>query len=104
MALVLAMLLDAAFGEPKWLWSRMPHPAVLMGRLVQALDDGLNEGDGKRGRGVVAVAVLVAVGAMPPLHASPLSKKSVGTTAEPVWEPLKPNSTEPPLGAMVPFQ
>ena len=60
--LIPALILDAALGEPKWLWSRLPHPAVLMGRLVQALDDGLNEGDGKRGRGVVAVAVLVLTG------------------------------------------
>jgi len=60
--LIPALILDAILGEPKWLWSRLPHPAVLMGRLVQALDDGLNEGDGKRGRGVVAVAVLVLTG------------------------------------------
>ena len=32
--LVLAMLLDAALGEPAWLWRRLPHPAVLMGRLI----------------------------------------------------------------------
>ena len=29
--LFLALVLDALLGEPKWLWSRMPHPAVLMG-------------------------------------------------------------------------
>ena len=32
--LVPALLLDAAMGEPKFLWSRLPHPAVLMGRAV----------------------------------------------------------------------
>ena len=32
--LIPALLLDAALGEPKWLWSRAPHPAVLMGRAV----------------------------------------------------------------------
>ncbi|MDA8723042.1 cobalamin biosynthesis protein, partial [Planktomarina temperata] len=31
MTLFLALVLDALLGEPKWLWSRMPHPAVLMG-------------------------------------------------------------------------
>jgi cobalamin biosynthesis protein CobD/CbiB len=36
MILILAMLLDAAFGEPKLIWDRVPHPAVLMGRLVGA--------------------------------------------------------------------
>ncbi|MFT7057659.1 MAG: adenosylcobinamide-phosphate synthase, partial [Pseudorhodobacter sp.] len=25
----LALVLDAALGEPKWLWDRWPHPAVL---------------------------------------------------------------------------
>ncbi len=60
--LIPAMILDAIFGEPKWLWSRVPHPAVLMGKLVQALDDGLNDGDGRRGKGVVAVLVLVVTG------------------------------------------
>jgi Cobalamin biosynthesis protein CobD/CbiB len=34
MTLFLGMILDAIFGEPKWLWSRYPHPAVLMGRLI----------------------------------------------------------------------
>lgn len=57
MTLVLAMLLDAALGEPKWLWSRVPHPAVLMGRAVQALDDRLN--DRSVARGVLALAALV---------------------------------------------
>lgn len=60
--LIPAMILDAAFGEPKWLWSRLPHPAVLMGKLVQALDDRLNEGEGRQVKGVLAVAVLVFVG------------------------------------------
>ena len=60
--LIPALILDAVFGEPKWLWSRLPHPAVLMGRLVQAHDDGLNDGDGRRGKGILAVAVLVLVG------------------------------------------
>ncbi len=57
--LVLAMLLDAGLGEPRWLWSRWPHPAVLMGRAVGWLDARLNEGDNRRAKGVAAVAVLV---------------------------------------------
>jgi adenosylcobinamide-phosphate synthase len=59
MALVLAMLLDALFGEPKWLWDRFPHPAVLMGRLVGALDRRMN--DGRRASGVFAVLILLAM-------------------------------------------
>lgn len=58
MALVIAMLLDAVLGEPKWLWSRVPHPAVLMGRAVAALDARLN--DRTKIRGVIAVVLLLA--------------------------------------------
>lgn len=56
--LVLAMVLDAAFGEPRWLWSRVPHPAVLMGRCVGWLDQRLNRGAAWL-KGVLAVALLV---------------------------------------------
>ena len=59
--LVIALLLDAALGEPKWLWSRIPHPAVLMGRLVGWLDARLNRGTQKRLAGVLALIALIAV-------------------------------------------
>jgi len=57
MAIVLAMILDALFGEPKWLWDRVPHPAVVMGRGVGALDARLN--DRTKGRGIITMGVLV---------------------------------------------
>ncbi|MEL6957831.1 MAG: adenosylcobinamide-phosphate synthase CbiB [Pseudomonadota bacterium] len=57
MAVALAMLLDALLGEPRWLWSRLPHPAVLMGRCVAWADKVFNV-NGYVG-GIVAVAVLV---------------------------------------------
>ncbi|MDA7421346.1 adenosylcobinamide-phosphate synthase CbiB [Tritonibacter multivorans] len=60
--LIFAMLLDAVLGEPKWLWSRLPHPAVLMGRLVGALEARLNHGDRRKQNGIWAVVVLVLVG------------------------------------------
>jgi adenosylcobinamide-phosphate synthase len=53
-----ALLLDAALGEPKWLWDRFPHPAVLMGRAVGAMDKRLNAGPNKRQKGVLAMVVL----------------------------------------------
>jgi adenosylcobinamide-phosphate synthase len=62
MTLVLALLLDAVFGEPKALWNRLPHPAVLMGRLVAALDRRFNRGPGLRARGTAVALALVAVG------------------------------------------
>lgn len=58
--LAAALLLDAAFGEPKLLWDRLPHPAVLLGRAVAWLDATLNRGGRRQVRGIVAVALLVA--------------------------------------------
>lgn len=63
MILVAAMLLDAAFGEPKLIWDRIPHPAVLMGRLIDALDRRCNRGDHRRLKGTV-VAASLAVAAL----------------------------------------
>lgn len=53
--LVPALLLDAALGEPKWLWDRFPHPAVLMGRAVGFAEARLNRGGQRRLKGVVAM-------------------------------------------------
>ena len=61
--LLVALLLDAALGEPEWLWRRWPHPAVLMGRVVGWLDMALNHPPMLREKGVLAVVILVA-GAM----------------------------------------
>jgi len=58
--LLLALLLDAALGEPKWLWSKLPHPAVLMGRAVGALERSLNRSQSSMAAGVLALAVLVS--------------------------------------------
>ena len=58
MALILGMILDAIFGEPKWLWSRMPHPAVLMGRAIGWCDRSFNRGDTRKRNGIVTVVAL----------------------------------------------
>ena len=57
--LFFAMLLDAAMGEPKWLWNRVPHPAVLMGRAVGYMDRSLNRDRGSVLLGALALAVLI---------------------------------------------
>ncbi|MFO8126321.1 cobalamin biosynthesis protein, partial [Yoonia sp.] len=58
-----AMLLDALLGEPKWLWSRFPHPAVLMGRLIGWCDRTFNKGERRRLTGVLTlVALCIAAG------------------------------------------
>ena len=67
LVLLLAMLLDAVLGEPKWLWSRIPHPAVLMGRAVGWLDENFNTGvigiSGKERKrsGILSMAALVLI-------------------------------------------
>lgn len=58
MTLTFAMLLDALLGEPRWLWSRAPHPAVLMGRAVGWCDGRFNGGTARRARGVLVMAAL----------------------------------------------
>jgi adenosylcobinamide-phosphate synthase len=61
-----ALLIDAVTGEPAWLYGRLPHPVVVLGRAVWVLERGLlRPGDGparQRWRGA-ALLVLVAGGA-----------------------------------------
>lgn len=59
--LLLAMLLDAAFGEPKWLWDRLPHPAVLIGKAIGWADRNFNTGN-SRAAGVLVLLGLVVAG------------------------------------------
>ena len=62
LVLVAALLLDAVLGEPRWLWDRLPHPAVLMGKAVSFLERRLNRPGDRRVKGVVAAAALVLLG------------------------------------------
>lgn len=62
MILIAALLLDAAFGEPRLLWDRLPHPAVLMGRLVGWCDRRFNRGQSLKARGVAVTLALLAIG------------------------------------------
>ncbi|MCV6595934.1 MAG: adenosylcobinamide-phosphate synthase CbiB [Mangrovicoccus sp.] len=64
MMLILALALDAWLGEPDWLWKRLPHPAVLMGRLIGWADKRLNPGGPGRGRGILALGLFIAVALM----------------------------------------
>lgn len=62
MILIAALLLDAAFGEPRWLWDRFPHPAVLMGRLVAFSDRRFNRGGNRKAKGTLVAAGLLLTG------------------------------------------
>jgi adenosylcobinamide-phosphate synthase len=56
--LACALLLDAALGEPRWLWSRAPHPAVLMGRIIGWCDMRFNQGSNKKLKGTACLIAL----------------------------------------------
>ena len=58
MIVFLGMVLDGLLGEPKWLWSRVPHPAVLMGRAVGWCDARFNEGEARKLKGITVMAAL----------------------------------------------
>jgi adenosylcobinamide-phosphate synthase len=61
--LAAALICDRLFGDPDRLWSHLPHPVVLTGRLIAVLDRRLNRdrhGAGERRMaGVSAVALLL---------------------------------------------
>jgi adenosylcobinamide-phosphate synthase len=62
--LIAALLLDAALGDPPWLWRRLPHPVVLIGRAVTALERRLLDPSAppaaKRRRGMLLVGIVLA--------------------------------------------
>jgi adenosylcobinamide-phosphate synthase len=58
--LALGMVLDALVGEPRAIWDRLPHPAVLMGRVVGWFDRRLNQGETRRLKGALAMAGMAA--------------------------------------------
>ena len=59
MTLVLALILDALLGEPRWLWSRMPHPAVAIGNVIAKASHWLNHAPGQTVKGIILVVGLV---------------------------------------------
>ncbi|MBT5047840.1 MAG: cobalamin biosynthesis protein CobD [Rhodospirillaceae bacterium] len=64
-ALAVAQICDAITGDPDWLYRRLPHPVVLIGRLIAALDKAWNRPEfsdnARLVRGGFCVTVLVCV-------------------------------------------
>ncbi len=58
MTILLAMILDALFGEPRVVWDRWPHPAILMGRLIRAMEIRLNTGGKRRLKGAFSLSLI----------------------------------------------
>ena len=57
--LTIALLLDAALGEPRWLWQHLPHPAVLIGRSLTWAERRFNRGHNKRAKGLGVILAMV---------------------------------------------
>jgi adenosylcobinamide-phosphate synthase len=63
--LVLALLLDRIIGDPDWLWSRVPHPVVVFGKLIGSFDRRFNlrhqPGMIRRRNGILSIVVLLFI-------------------------------------------
>lgn len=59
--LLIAIVLDAFFGDPNWLWNRLSHPTAIMGALVALLDRHLNKGKNRKLKGVFALFVMLSL-------------------------------------------
>ena len=63
--MAMAMLADGVVGDPPRLWRRLPHPVVLMGRIVDRADRSFNHDGAADGRrrlaGILSLALLVAI-------------------------------------------
>lgn len=63
------MALDALVGDPRWLWSRVPHPVTLMGRSLMVLEAALNRphwpGGWRRAAGSAALLVYLTAWTVP---------------------------------------
>lgn len=64
--LLAALLLDAVVGDPDWLWRRLPHPVVWIGKAIALFDRKLNRASlsskSRKNAGTVLLVVLVAGG------------------------------------------
>lgn len=60
---IAALVLDAALGEPDWLWSRVRHPIVVIGQAIGWLEEQWNRagdpGPRRRLLGIATVALIV---------------------------------------------
>ncbi|MBT6204304.1 MAG: cobalamin biosynthesis protein [Rhodospirillaceae bacterium] len=64
--LAAALLLDGFIGDPRWLWSRVPHPVAVLGSLIDWVDQRANQRDAasRRWRGILVLiaTLVVAIG------------------------------------------
>jgi len=60
-----ALVIDAFFGEPDWLWRRLPHPVVLFGKMIGTLEHYGNQrrlrGRQRRFCGLITILVCCVI-------------------------------------------
>ncbi len=59
--LLLAFLLDAAWGDPSWLYRGLPHPVALLGRAIEMAEPRWNRDDAPFLRGLAFALATVAL-------------------------------------------
>ncbi|MDO5621978.1 MAG: adenosylcobinamide-phosphate synthase CbiB [Paracoccus sp. (in: a-proteobacteria)] len=64
-AALIALALDAAIGWPQALYSRIKHPVVWIGRLIDVLERRWNHGPAQRAKGTALVVVVLAAAVIP---------------------------------------
>jgi adenosylcobinamide-phosphate synthase len=57
--ILLALILDAFLGEPVWIWSKIPHPTVLMGKIIKWCELKYNNGINRKNKGILFIAFMV---------------------------------------------
>ncbi|MCF8466675.1 MAG: adenosylcobinamide-phosphate synthase CbiB [Sneathiella sp.] len=63
--ILLAFIIDALTGDPKWLYHYVSHPVVLLGKLISIVDDKFNKTDlgnwSRLARGCVMGCAVIAI-------------------------------------------
>lgn len=80
-SLLVALLLDAVFGDPDWIWRRLPHPVSWIGALISGADKLLNfRGNGTVNylSGTFAILVLAGLAGIAGLGMRWVSAQSLG--------------------------
>lgn len=57
--ILLALILDAFLGEPVWIWSKIPHPTVLMGKIIKWCELKYNNGINRKNKGILFIVFIV---------------------------------------------
>lgn len=61
--LLIALIVDRFFGDPDWLWQKVPHPVVLFGKAIDLADQQFNRPEiselQREKQGFISIAVLI---------------------------------------------